>query len=172
MAENRSDMVWEHWYRASEKFDYFMAGLSSALTAFDAQSLEKVRPGLNAAGLQAVSAVLLCGAVAVSLDRLRYNVAGLSANHQKLYHSQRRGSLVAGLMKSGPGVLVNTETGEAFSAADAHKAVAYHDNALAQIEPQAARFKKRSEAGYKIRDWLLISGLAVYVASQIWKAFS
>lgn len=171
MSEKRSDLVWEQWLQGSQKFDYFVAGLSSALTAFVAQSLERAKLGLNATGLEAVSAILFCGAVAAALDRLRFHVAGISANHKELYHREGRGNLVSALAAGKQGMLFNSETGDVFPVADVHKKIAAHERALAQIEQQGEKFRLRAERSYKVRDWLLIGGLVVYVASRIWKAF-
>jgi hypothetical protein len=56
MKENHLK-IFDSWREASQKFDYFVAGLIGALVAFIGQSFKAVQLGLNAGTLELASLV-------------------------------------------------------------------------------------------------------------------
>lgn len=146
---DRIDKVYTHWHETVQKYDYYLATVSGALTAFVVQGLGDDTPGLNPAGLQAVAALVLGSSFALSLQRLRTGATALGANAQKLDHLERKEAL-----------------------AEARKDTAFHDKALRELEDREKKYKQQAEVAYLVRDILLIAGLGLYIVARIWKAFT
>ncbi len=172
MITERSDRVWESWRQASEKFDYFVAGLSTALTAFVAGGLPTTKPTTGATILEVASAIVLCVAVGLSIERIRANVTSLAVGHRSLYYNEARGRLVALLAEGGGPQMINESTGEIFPTADAPKKIDAYTRTIEELEPQSARWTKRGERAYTLRDLALLVGLGLYVGARVWKAFA
>lgn len=122
--------------------------------------------------LEIASAVVLCVAVGLSIDRIRANVTALAVGHRYLYHNEGRGRLMALLAKGGGPQMINESTGEIFSTAEAPEKIETHTRTIAELKPQKARWKKRAERAYTLRDVALIAGLALYVAARVWRAYA
>ena len=172
MVTERSDKLWEQLRQSTEKYDYFITGLSAALTAFVTQGLPDARMAWNAESMEVAAAISLCIAVAAALDRIRYLIAVTGANYQHLVNLEGRGRLASLLVKDGGAHLINESTGDMLSPADAHAELAERDLAIAKIRPALRRFQRRSEFAYKVRDFALVLGLALYVGARTWRAYA
>ena len=172
MVNERSDRVWQSAHEASEKFDYFVAGLGAALTAFVAKELPSANATTGPILVEAVSAAMLCGSVAFSMLRIRANVVVLAASHRYLYFNEARGRLVALLAKGSGTQLINESTGETFSMHEAQQRIQSFAEQLKQIEDERERWNRKAERSYFRRDVSLTIGLGLYVAARVWLAYS
>lgn len=170
MTHERSDEAWHGWRESSEKFDYFMAGLCSALTAYVGQSFAPTRLGLNASTLEVVALSFLCGSVVAAFKRIEMHVTALLANHRRLYHHESTGSLAAASQLTGP--LINKATGELFSPADALQRAEKHKQAAHNLESKEDSYAKKAVTAYRWRSRLLYAGFSLLVIARIWKAYA
>ena len=171
LVNERSDRVWESTHEASQKFDYFMAAMSAALTAFVAQGLPSRPPRHWSTFLEAASAALLAVSVGFAVERLRANTTALLANHRWLYYNEAKGRLVALLAKGGGTHLINESTGETFSLPEARQRVASLAQSVSQYENERERWDRKARRFYTVRDVALLLGLLLYVASRVATAF-
>jgi len=169
MTHKRSDEAWQGWKESSEKFDYFMAGLCSALTAYVGQSFAPSRIGINSSTLELISLCFLCGSVVVAFTRIEMHITALAAMHRRLYHHEATGSLIDASQTSG--ALLNKATGEVFSPVDAASRAEKHKKAAANVEAKENQYAKKCEAAYRWRNRLLYTGFSLLVISRIWKAY-
>ncbi|MFH2051256.1 MAG: hypothetical protein ABIK96_02205 [bacterium] len=54
MSQDKSDVLWSAWSEAASKFDYFMAGLIAAITAYVGKGISPGRLGFNPHSLEIV----------------------------------------------------------------------------------------------------------------------
>src|SRR5215213_323225 len=80
MSERTSLQAYEWWQEANQKFDYFMAGLCTALAGYIGQSFRPERLGFSPDVLELLSILAFVGAVVASLKRLESMVHGLRLN--------------------------------------------------------------------------------------------
>jgi len=80
----RSDDAYKLWRDATEKFDYFMLGVTGALSAYAAEHLEPTRVGLNAGTIELVALACFVGSAILGYQRLREAIMVLSAQAQRL----------------------------------------------------------------------------------------
>lgn len=169
MTHERSDEAWHGWKESSEKFDYFMAGLCSALTAYVGQGFAPTRLGINATTLDVIALCFLCGSVVAAFKRIEMHVTALLANHRRLYHHESTGNLTAASQLTGP--LLNKATGEFLSPSDALRRAEKHKTAAENVESKENSYAKKAAAAYRWRNRLLYTGFTLLVMARIWKAY-
>lgn len=169
MTQERSGEAWHGWKESSEKFDYFMAGLCSALTAYVGQSFAPTRLGMNATTLEVIAPCFLCGSVFASFKRIETHVTALLANHRRLYHHESTGSLIAASQQTGP--ILNKATGEFLSPSDALHRAQKHKTTAESVESTGNSYAKKAMAAYRWRNRLLYAGFSLLVVARIWKAY-
>lgn len=169
MTHKRSDTAWHGWKESSEKFDYFMAGLCSALTAYVGQSFIPTRLGINTTTMELIALCFLCGSVVAAFMRIEMHVTALAAMHRRLYHHEATGNLADASQASGP--LLNKATGELISPLDALSRAEKHKKTAANVETKENYYAKRAEASYRWRNRLLYAGFSLLVVARICKAY-
>lgn len=169
MATERSDKAWYGWKESSEKFDYFMAGLCTALTAYIGQNFTPARLGINASIMEVFALCFLGGSVVAAFKRIEMNITCLLAMHRRLYHEEVVGNLVDASQSTG--ALLNKATGEILSPTEASKRAENHKSAVTDVENNQHRYAKKAESAYRWRNRLLYTGFLFLVIARIWKAY-
>jgi hypothetical protein len=170
MGNERSDSVWSRWAAGSEKFDYFIVGISSALAAYLGQHYLPAKVGLNPATLELAAILSLSGSVVVGLKRIEQQLEVLRLNHLALYHGEAAGALteVAGQAE----LAVNTRTGELLDPASAGYTAGLHKEASGTARKAVADATKTADSAYHWRNRLLYLGFALFLASRLWRAYT
>lgn len=170
MALERSDKAYEYWRDAALRFDYFVTGVSGALTAYVGQSLKPHRIGLNPQSLELIALLVLVASVVVGLKRIEAGVDLFRVMHANLFHNEARGKLIESASKGG--VFINTSTGDMISAAEMIQTADLHRKEA--DETLSARNLRVEEATryYKIRNYLLLGGFLLLIVARIIPAYT
>ena len=91
MTTERSDKLRTTWRDSTEKFDYFILGVTGALCAFISQTYKPAKIGVNAGTLEVVALLILVLAVVASFRRLEKSLLTTATNHQELHAYEARG---------------------------------------------------------------------------------
>jgi hypothetical protein len=169
METERSDRAWDAYQQASARFDYFMVGLSSALTGYLGPRLALQPLGFNPSTMEFAAVVSFALSIAAGITRLEWIVAAIAGNHGRLYHEEAAGALASTAMKSD--ALLNAATGEVLTKDEAIlKARGHKANADATRE-KLTTVIRRAERAYKWRNVLFYAGIVFLVASRLLAAY-
>lgn len=168
MPTERSDTAYGYWRESSEKFDYFVAGVSGALTAYIGQHIRPIPLGINAGTFELLALVLLVASVVMSFKRIEIQMSIFKGIHARLYAEEARGSMVEAAMK-GPGL--NVATGDVFAPDQMLEVAEFHRAHAAEMKEILDKLVVRSGRYYTWRNRLLLNGFAVLVFSRILPAY-
>jgi hypothetical protein len=167
MSESRSVIAYQRHLEASQKFDYFITGLTGALCAYIAQSWkpQKITP-LGPEALELAALLLLFAAAVAGFKRIEWTVVTLRANTEWLHASERRGAMAGAVHESEGRHMFNAESGDFFSPFDALQDY----KALSELTPEIRKKLDHAstQAGrwYKCRNRLLFVGFSVLVSAR------
>lgn len=169
MEQTRSEQMYYHWISATAQFDYFVSGVSLAITGYLAARLEPVRVALTPAGLEILAVLLMLGCSVASLKRVEAIVTLTGAMHRRLHQEEVAG----GLKKAATGgsMVRNEATGDVFSAAQALELAFAAKAGAKATAADTAKWADRAWSWYRWRNRLLYSGLVAYALSQILAAY-
>jgi hypothetical protein len=168
MAE-RSLIAYEHWRESSQKFDYFMTGLSGALVAYIAETYSPQRIGWSPNSIELLSVFLLVASLVAGFKRIDYNVGAFKIMSQKLDAEEKLGSLTAS-MSNAP--VLNVLTGEILTFTDIESKRAYYTQVISFSESKLKTWTDRSFKAYRLRNYLLVMGFSAIITSKIWLAYT
>jgi hypothetical protein len=161
---DRSIIAYEHYRDATQRFEYFILGVSGALCAYVGQHLTPQKIGLTPYALELFSLILLVSSVFVGFKRIEKVIVGHTLNHRLLYLSEQRGQLVTNF-KGQP--LVNALSGETLSAEATARRISEIEEAIPAHQEQFDRAAVQANRYYKIRNWLLATGFLGLLVSKI-----
>jgi hypothetical protein len=149
-----------------------MLGMAAALTAYLGQHLAKPTLGLNGPTLELLSLGLWAFATAAGIDRVRATVAALGAQSVEIEERERAGSLNSTLMTGGGKGAIDILSGRTFTPAEAQSAIDLSQKRAASASAQHAKWKRRGELSYNLRDMLLVLGVGVFLVAKLLEAAS
>lgn len=167
MTTERSDKVYENWRAATEKFDYFVLGLTGALCAYISQTFHPARIGFDPGTLELVSLIVLALSAVAGFRRIELTIGLNRINHQLLRAKEERGALSV----AGPGPVINESTGDIYSP---HQVRAHIQAKSEEIPALAARVEflgKRADAAYRVRNRLIFMGFCSLLFAKVWSAY-
>ena len=165
MTTKRSDQVYQHYLVASEKFDYFVLGVSIALVGYLAADLEPTALGLTSSGLQAFAAGAFLISSFSGFKRVESHVVLLKTMYSRLYSEESAGAL-AQVASSGRQA-VNTSTGRSLTPNEALQQYYFHSVGAEVTSEWLETAVKRSGRWYMVRNLFLLGGLALLLASKL-----
>lgn len=168
MSHDRSDFAYEIWWRASERFDYFVTGLTGALTAYVGQHVEPVRLGANAPTVQLAALAVLAGSTILGLLRIEAVVSALQAGWLRLSASESRGNLHQGVMA---GHHFNAATGDVLSSRQMLELAEISEQGGRRASEASQRWLTRATAYYHWRNRTLLVGFVLLVLSRLLPAY-
>ena len=168
MPTERSDVVYGYWREASDKFDYFVAGVTGALVAYLGQNLKPVRIGANPSSLELLAMLLLLGATIMAFKRIETNIQLFKVMHRRLYAEESRGTLIEAALK-GPGL--NASTGDVFTPAQMLSQASTHAVETKVIARVLDDLASETSRYYTWRNRLLLNGFAVLVFARVLPAY-
>jgi hypothetical protein len=168
MSSNRSDTVYGYYRESSDKFDYFITGISGALVAFVGQNISPVRIGWNSGTVELLGLTVLLGSLLLGFRRIETNVTVFQLMHQRLHREEGRGNLLAAYQG---GTMLNSSTGDVLSPIEI-EALALNLKAekeviaekLEELSSQSGRF-------YRWRNRLLLAGFILLITARILPAY-
>ena len=168
MTTERSDKVFENWRQATEKFDYFVLGVTGALCAYISQTYKPVKLGMNPATLELAALFLLILAAIAGFRRIERTVEVTLLNHKLLRTSEEKGALVS---KPGPGALVNESTGDVLYPHMVAEHIAFLSRVGPDIRDKIEQAGNSAYLWYRLRNWLILSGFAALLSAKVWSAY-
>src|SRR5436309_8742881 len=102
MSEKRSLIAFEHYRAGEQRFEYFIAGVSTALCAYVGQTLQPQKFGLNPYTLEVLSVGLVVASIVLSFKRIQSGIFLNQLNHDRLHMAEVRGELVLASVKGQP----------------------------------------------------------------------
>jgi hypothetical protein len=169
MTTERSDKLYTTWRDSTEKFDYFILGVTGALCAFISQTYKPVKIGVNAGTLEVIALLILVFAVIAGFRRLEKTLLITAINHQELHANEARGGMVANL-KPAQNIL-NQATGQIYSPEAAATRIAALTKSIEQLQQQVAPVERAAERHYHVRNYLTLIGFLLVVAAKVWSAY-
>jgi hypothetical protein len=168
MPEQRSLIAYEYWKDSSQRFDYFVTGVTGALVAFVAQAYHPEKIGLTPNSLELLSIFLLVGSVIAGFKRVEANVEAFRLMSEGLDAAEKLGALTANL---GLTPVLNLETGEILTFQDVVQQREYYSKRVDTVQTRLKKYLDMSLSAYKWRNRLLASGFFALVASRILVAY-
>jgi hypothetical protein len=164
MSQQRSILAYEHGRDASQRFEYFILGVSAGLCAYIGQTLAPQKLGFSPYTFEIVSLLLIVASVVAGFKRIEKLIMCHRLNAKFLHLAEERGELASNF--SGK-PLINTETGNIRTPEQVEQRI----KALGDAIPKCHQlFEKTSESAnryYKVRNWLLGVGFLGLLASKI-----
>src|ERR1035441_3509500 len=117
MSDERSIITHGHYQKAAQQFDYLVTGATGALCTYILQTFRPKRIDLSPYTLELLALAVLILSVYLGFRMIEGKVTLLGQNAEWLRFNERRGALMAALPNIHLSPMVNTETGELFTAA-------------------------------------------------------
>jgi len=91
---DRSVLSYDYYREASQRFDYFVLAVSTALCAYIGQTLVPQKLNVSPYALEVLSLFLLVASVIAGFKRIEKSVVSHRLNHTFLHLNEQRGQLV------------------------------------------------------------------------------
>lgn len=170
MSLDRSDKAYDYSRDASMRFDYFMAGLTGAITAYAGQTVKPVRLGYNPETLGLVALLLLIISVVAGLKQIEVGVQFYKTMHRLLYHAEARGNIVVAAVEGG--TVINKGTGDIYDTGQLALKAREHEVKRGALEGRMESLNRRAAWCYRIRNGSLLVGFLLLVASRVLPAYA
>lgn len=145
--------AWEHWRDASDKQDYYVLGMSVALTAYLGEHLVVGVVGFNAPTIQLASILFFATSVISGLLRIRKGVNVLAGSAVIIEQEGRVEALRSSLHDGvGPSDIGRLET------------------TLASLRADRDGHARTGKRAFIWRDVCLAVGIAVFATAKVWAA--
>lgn len=167
MTTERSDKLFEASRDAQVKFDYFVLGVVGALCAFIGQSFVPSRLGWNHGTMELTSLLMFVGAAIAGFRRIESTNKLMRMNSQYLRMQEEKGALVPNLGSPA----INHATGEIYTPDQIATKVAALADVLPTFRVDIDKVGKTTLLTYKARNWLLLVGFLMLLASKVWSAY-
>jgi hypothetical protein len=163
MSEKRSLIAFEHYREGEQRFEYFIAGVSTALCAYVGQTLQPQKFGFNPYTLEVLSVGLVVVSIVLSFKRIESGIFLSYLNHNLLHMGEVRGTLAS----SGGQPFVNELSGDAFTPARIRKQLEHIEQSIPAREKQIECVQAKILKLYRWRNWLLLCGFVGLFVSKI-----
>jgi len=167
---SRSDELWGKLNESTEKFDYFICGITGALFGYIAQTYTPQKIDGLIPVLMPLSLLFLIVSFYAGVRRIQYVQLAARLNQNMLFYSEMAGKLTTELLKAdetGATILVNQSTGETFAreVAEQLRSANIEQSKKAKTlmdkqRPKAAKFGK-------LRDGFLVVGFIFILLSRV-----
>jgi hypothetical protein len=165
MTIERSDHLYDQWLEGSQKFDYFVAGVTLALIGYlSSASSATITLGWNVGTLHLVSLAVLLLAAVCSVKHLEAVVTTLGAMHYRVHLEESFRQLTEAAVAGGPHV--NVSTGDVLTGPDLSKRTEELSQRAAATTEHQDKWIARTTLWYRCRNWLLIAGLSLLVLGR------
>jgi hypothetical protein len=168
MMTQRSDAAYSFWRESSERFDYFVTGLTGALVAYVGQTIQAHRIGTSPESVELLALVVLVASVMLGFKRIETNVEIFKLMHKRLYNEESRGNLLS-TFQGKP--VINKSTGDVMGPAEVLQQAQEHQLHVEAIEEVTNKLIKESGQLYAWRNRTLVAGFALLVGSRILPAY-
>jgi hypothetical protein len=157
--------AYEHYQDASQRFEYFIIGISVALVAYAGEKLEPQRLAVSPYMCEVIAIALIIASVVLSFLRMEKIILFHGKNIQILDFEERRGIMQRFLLKGEP--QVNTESGELWKPEDMKKQISEFDRVIPELKKHAEHVNAEIAKLYSWRNFLLAVGFGALFIAKI-----
>lgn len=169
MSEKRSVIAYGYWKETSEKFDYYVTGLTGALCVYIGQTLQPQRISFSPNTLELLALLILVLSVFAGFKRIEKALLMYLYNHRYLHLNEKIGGLKLGLSNSQ--FAINEESGEVWNRESATEEIRRSANQLRELQPLMKAAQDATLYWYKLRNRLLFLGFPVLLIARILTAY-
>jgi len=162
--------IFESWREASQKFDYFVAGLIGALVAFIGQSFKPVPIGLNPGTLELIALLILILSFWAAFKRIESNTENLRLAFEQ---TQLENQLIElrSAKESGQ-IAYGMQTGQPLSDAESVKMLGSMQERYNKAHQLLLQFASNAHKYYHWRNNLLIFGFVLLLVARVLKTYT
>jgi hypothetical protein len=168
MAEKRSLIAFEHGREGTQRFEYFLVGVSAALCTYVGQTLQPQRLGFSPYTVEVGALVVLIASVVVGFKRIEALILVAELNHDVLHYGEVRGTLMEARGRD----WINVQSGTVYTPQQTEQELKKINQILPARQKQLETTHTtttHTTAGryYKLRNWLLAIGFVTLLLSKI-----
>jgi len=156
--------AFEHYRSESQRFEYFMIGVSVALCAYIGQTIKPEKFAFSPYTLEVISVALIAASVVAGFKRLEQIVFGHQLNADLRYLEERCGTLVAAFGKGG---FVDEGSGELWDRDAMKQEIENIQRVLPDRRRQLEDVQGKLSRLYRWRNWLLAIGFVGLLLSKL-----
>ena len=160
----RSLIAFEHAREASQRFEYFVLGVSVALCGYIGQTLKPQKLGLSPQTLEIASLLLLIASVVIGFIRIDQSVRILKMNQHLLDLSEKRRRLLDALDGK---PLRDAATGALFKPEEALAMIPGYTKQIGMQEQAMENVKAKQLFLFHWRNGLLGSGFIALITAKV-----
>jgi hypothetical protein len=168
MSDPRSVRVYFAWLDASQRFDYFVTGVSVAMVGYLASTV-KADPYSVSSTLEVLALILILASAYVGLRRIEATLVAMQLDGKRLASGEAAGALKY-IHRTG-GRSLRTSTGEIIEANEAGRRANEQTAFSADVERLEQQWMDRAAGRYRWRNLLLLSGILVLVSARVVHAY-
>jgi hypothetical protein len=163
-SSSRCILAYEHAREASQRFEYFILGVSTALCAYIGQTMSPQKLGFSPYTLEVASLFLLIASVIINFKIIETVIMCHRHNQLILHPGEERGQLVSNF--SGQ-PLLNTESGYVRSPEQVQQRITELGEKIPEAKRNFQKASSRALTYYRVRNCLLGIGFVGLIASKI-----
>jgi len=161
----RGDAAFWKWSEASEKFDYYIAGLIAAVLVFAANDVSTDLRYFLPVSAGLIGIVCLLGAVTCGLKRIEYMVLLKGLAHRRVSNDEKIGELNQPIHG---GIAYNRANGQYLSPEMRRLEIDISHGENVAVSDAEKRSLKSADFYYTARNFLFAIGVILVLASKVW----
>ena len=156
--------AYEHYREASQRFEYFILGVSGALCAYIAQTLPPHKLDFSSYSITILSLLLIVASIVLGFKRIERVIFLHQANHEILHLTELR----AGLAKIPSGEpSIDLLSFKKYDANSARRQIEAYNDQINHWSAQVEKVQPSILKLYKLRNYLLASGFIGLLLAKI-----
>lgn len=166
MPTARSDRVYELWFDADSKFEFYLTGLTVTMIAYWGKGFVAPRALLSPETLRVIGLASLLVSAFLALKRMERAVQVLRLNSHSLHLSEKAQAHEEASAR--PGLSKEMVTGRIISPQNAANRAAHLRSQSQIVNSHIGKLRPSAKSLYKWRNRTLICGIALYLGSRLW----
>jgi hypothetical protein len=150
---------------ASQRFDYFILGLSVALVAYAGKTLQPEKFGINPYTLEVASLLALIASIIIGFKRIEQTIVAHLVRFKLLDLRKSRGTMTEGFIEGKTRIM--PERGEKWTPDDMKREIDQLDLLIPDCERKFEEVGDKAAKFYSWRNALLICGFIGYFFSKL-----
>ena len=168
MEYNEIEKAFEKWHQSSQKFDYYITGFTGGLCAYIAQSYKATPVSISPNTLELISLLVIIASVVAGFKRIESQI---SIENLLAKLAFTKGEIEKYCQDPGDLGLLNQTTGKVVNPEVVKINLESLRNSRTKIDSKLQNSGDNWELWYSIRNWSLLCGFLLLVASKVWYAY-
>ncbi|MBK9304483.1 MAG: hypothetical protein IPM94_11485 [bacterium] len=166
MSTTRSDRIYELWFDADCKFEYYLTGLTFTVIAYWGKGLKTPHAILSPETATALGLSLLLVSAIFGLRRMERSIQVVRLNSRALYLSEKAAGYESASAR--PGLSKDMVSGIVVSPHEASQRASQIRNKSYALDKAIEKLTPQGKYLYRWRNRTLIVGLTLTLASHLW----